>query len=158
MAAREGALGGVDRIVLSATLAGNGLGQLSGTLRSKLYLVDPSVAPDAFDNHAMRSLIWLKSRGLSEVEREVAVNTFFAVSLAADALGTPRAIESREYFVEQLEHMMGRTPIRSAYPATSLGPGRRFASLGCAVLKIPMEPGGSFAAVVPWSVPDGKQF
>jgi hypothetical protein len=156
LASGEGALDGIARLVLSATLVGDGLGRLSSSVRSKAYLVDPFVAPDAFDRHAMRSLIWLKSRGLAEADRAVAVNTFFAVSLAADALGTPRAIESREYFVEQLEHMVGRSPLRSAYPALSLGPGRRFASLGCAVLKVPLEPDGTFATVVPWSVPDVK--
>jgi hypothetical protein len=84
------------------------------------------------------------------------VNAFFAASVVADALGTPRAIESRECFVEQLEHMVGRSPVRSAYPAVSLGPQRRFASLGCAVLKVPPEPGGPFAIAMPWTVPEMK--
>jgi hypothetical protein len=147
----------IERIVVSATLAGDALRAVRPTLRAKLYLASPYVSPSEFDQHAMRSLIWLKSRGLASANREVAVNAFFAVSVVADALGTPRAIESRDYFVEQLEHMVGRSPLRSAYPAVSLGPGRRFASLGCAVLKLPRDADGVVSAVVPWTVPDLKQ-
>lgn len=154
LASTPGSLDGVERVVLSATLLGDGIGRIGGALRAKAYLVDPFVPPDELSQHAMRSLIWLNSRGLAKVEPEVAVNTFFAVSQVADALATPRTIESREYLIEQLEHMVGRSPLRSAYPGISLGPGRRFASLGCAVLKVPSEPNGAFTKVVPWTVPD----
>lgn len=154
LARQPGGLGGVDAVYLSGTLAGGSSAGLSPELRSKVYLVTSSVAPDAFEQHARRSLFWLKSRKLGDAEPDVAVNALFAASLVSDAVAAPHAIESQDYFVEQLEHMVGRSPMPSSYPAVSLGPSRRVASLGCAVLKAPTAAGGAFTAVRNWAVPD----
>ena len=81
------------------------------------------------------------------------MNAFFAVSTVSDALATPRALTSRD-LVEQIEHMVNRSTQRSAYPSVSLAPLRRFASFGCAILKVPAQPGSPFTVVAPWFVPE----
>ena len=144
----------VGGVYLSASLLGDGIDALPRPLREKSYLVDPFVSPDQLDRHAARTLVWLRNQKLDSLDRQVGANAFFAISAVGDALATPRAIGSREYFVEQIEHMVGRSPQRSAFPTLSLGAGRRFASLGCALLKVPPESGGSYDIVVPWFVPD----
>ena len=68
-------------------------------------------------------------------DRRAAVNALFASIMVAEAVATPRALDSREYFIEQLEHKVGRSPQPSAYPALSLGPQRRIASFDCSVRK-----------------------
>lgn len=150
-------LTGVEQVYLSSSLLGDNLEDLPGPLRTKAFLLHPFVAPDDFDRHARRSLVWLKSRGVETRDRRVSVNAFFAATIVADALAKPRTLASREYFIERVEHMVGRSPVPSAYPAPSLGPQRRFASLGCYVLKIPSEPGGAFTKVGAWSVPELHQ-
>ena len=86
-----------------------------------------------------------------------AVNALFAMTIVGEAVAMPRVLASRDYFVEQIEHMVGRSPQPSAYPALSLGPRRRFASLGCWVLKAPSEPEGTYAKVAPWFIPELRQ-
>ncbi len=142
------------RVFLSASLAGDQVDDLPATVRDRAYLVSAAVAPDRFEQHAARGMAWLKERRVRVPDRQAAVNALFAVSVVADAVGTPRVLESREYFVEQIEHMVGRSPQRSAYPSLSLSPQRRFASLGCSVLKIPSTPRGSYTQVVPWFIPE----
>jgi len=145
----------VRQVFLSASLLGDRLGWSNDAvpLRERAFLVDPYVTPDEFDEHTSRSLAWLKGRSLDASDRIAAVNAFYSVGAVSDALFAPRAITSREYFVEQIEHMVGRSPQRSAYPSVSLAPLRRFASFGCAILKVPAARGDAFALVAPWFVP-----
>lgn len=156
LAARPHALDGVSQVYLSASLLGDAVATMAPALRERAFLVDPFVPPDEFESHAARSLVWLKSRSLTTADRLVSVNAFFGITAVADAVGTPRALGSREYFVELVEHMVGRSPQRSAYPTLSLSAQRRFASLGCYVLKIPADPGGTFRKVGAWFVPERR--
>jgi hypothetical protein len=140
---------------LSATLLGDRIADVT-PLSPKGYLVSPFVAPDEFDRHAARGLIWLKSQAIPMPDRVSGVDALFAVSLVAETLAQPRAMLSREYFIEQIEHMVGRSPLATAFPSVALGPARRFASLGSYVLKMPSVPGGAYEKVLPWFVPEGR--
>ena len=145
----------VERLYVSASLLGEKL-NLPGAARGKSYVLDPFIAPDDFDKYAARGLAWIKRRGLAAPDRRAAIGALYAMTIVGDAMSMPRVLTSREYFVEQIEHMVGRSPQPSAYPALSLGPQRRFGSLGCYVLKVPPEAGGAFAKVEPWFVPELK--
>jgi hypothetical protein len=140
-------------VYLSSTLLAAGLpGSWPGS-GSKALLLHPFVPPGDLERHAWRAVTWLQAKGLGDRPRQVAVNTLFAVSLAAEALTHPRAVDSREYFVERIEHMAGRSPNRSAYPETIFGVQRRFGSAGCYVLQVPASPGTPYEKVGPWTVP-----
>jgi hypothetical protein len=65
----------------------------------------------------------------------------------------PRTLGSREYFVETIEHMAGRSLNPTAYPSVSFEPGRRFASEGGYLLKPPAAPDQPYGKVEEWSVP-----
>ncbi len=116
-------------------------------------LAHPFVTPDEFDRHAARSLLWMNANGIHPADRRVAVNALFAVVLTADALSMPRTLGSREYFVETIEHMAGRSVNPTAYPSVSFDSRRRFASEGASLLKPPMSPDQPFRKVEEWSVP-----
>ena len=139
---------------LSSSLLGPEIVRLPEPLRARAVLAHPFVAPDEFEKHAVRSLLWMKANGLTPEDRSVAVNAFFAVVLAADALSLPRALGSREYFVETIEHMTSRSVHPTAYPSVSFDPKRRFASAGAYLLKVPVSPGESFGKVEEWYVPE----
>jgi hypothetical protein len=144
----------IDRIFLSSSLLGDDLGGLSPALTAKSYLLHPFVPPHEFDRHVARAVTWLQRRGIDDADRRIAVNALFAATIMGDALAIPRTLLSREYLIERIEHMVGRSPHPSAYPAPRLGPQRRFASLGCYILKLPSEPSDVFATVGDWFVPE----
>ena len=147
-------LGQVGDVYLSSSLLGDEIVRLPEPLRARAVLAHPFVAPDEFEKHAVRSLLWMKANGITPLDRSVAVNAFFAVVLAADALSRPRALGSREYFVETIEHMTNRSVHPTAYPSVSFDPKRRFASAGAYLLKVPVSPGESFGKVEEWYVPE----
>jgi hypothetical protein len=150
---RQPAFDQVDEIYLSSTLLGRDVKRVPPELAARGVLLHPSVAPDDFERHAWRLLAWIKANGLAPADKRVAVNALFAATLVGDALNVPRTLDSREYFVERIEHMAGRSPSRSEYPSVSFDPRRRIASLGCSLLKMPAAPGGGFRKVAPWFVP-----
>lgn len=141
----------IGDVYLSSTLLGDDRPRPPAALGDRLLLLHPFVPPGDLERHAGRALAWLKAKGLAA--RPVAINALLAPLLAAEALTHPRALDSREYFVERVEAMAARSPTRSAYPETVFGPKRRFASAGCYVLGIPASPDTPYRKVGEWFVP-----
>ena len=139
-------------LYLSSSLLGDRVA-IPEPLGARAWLLESQIPIDGFERHALRGLAWIRARHLQADDRRAAVDTLFAASLMAEAVATPRVLESREYLVEQFEHMVGRTPLVSAYPSLSLGAGRRFASLGCAILPLGAQPQSS-GVVAPWFIPE----
>ena len=134
-----------------------GLGEeavrLPEPLLARALLAHPFVAPDEFDKHAARALMWMRANDVRPADRRAAVNALFAIVLAAEALNVPRTLGSREYFVETIEHMTSRSLLPTAYPSVSLDARRRFASSGAYLLRMPSSPSQSFEKVEEWYVP-----
>jgi hypothetical protein len=151
--AASGSIEKVTEIYLSSSLLGEDALRVPEALRARAVLAHPFVAPDEFDTHARRSLLWMKSNNVRAADRRVAVNALFAVVLAADALSVTGTLGSREYFIETIEHMANRSLTPTAYPSVSFDPQRRFASAGVYLLKMPSSPQESFGKVEEWYVP-----
>jgi hypothetical protein len=128
---------GVKDVFASSSLLGDEARRLPAWLAARASLLHPFVPPGELDRHAWRALAWMKANGIAPEDRPVAVNALFAAMLAGDALAHPRALVSREYFLERVEHMAPRLPVRSALPAVVFGPQRRFASSACHVIGAP---------------------
>lgn len=143
----------VTELYLSSSLLGDDALRMPEAVSRRATFVHPFVLPETFDQHAARALMWMKANGIEPADRRVAVNAFFAVVLAADALNVPNAIGSREYFVEIIEHMTSRSVNPTAYPSVSFDSTRRFASAGAYFLKRPAAPGEAFRKVEEWHVP-----
>jgi hypothetical protein len=151
--AESPALAAIDEVYLSSTLLGDASSRLPAPLVGRALLAHPFVPPQDFERHAARSLAWMRASGIQPANRRVAVNALFAAVLTSDALSMPRTLGSREYFVETIEHMAGRSLNPTAYPSVSFEPGRRFASEGGYLLKPPAAPDQPYGKVEEWSVP-----
>jgi len=147
------ALETLGQVYLSSTLLGEDVAALPASLAGKAVLAHPFVVPDEFERHAARSLMWMKANDIRPADRSVAVNALYAVVLASDALSMPRVVDSREYFVEVIEHMTSRSVSPTAYPSVTFDPKRRFGSAGAFLLKPPSSPGQPFGKVEEWHVP-----
>ncbi len=89
----------------------------------------------------------------SSAEQEVQANAFFTLKIAGGALVQMRGYFSREYFLEQIEHMIDSAFYTSVYPRMSLAPGQRFAAKGCYIARLPGDGSGRLEAVTDWVVP-----
>jgi hypothetical protein len=138
-------------IYLSATLLPGGAAEVPADWRETVLLTYPFGMPEQVDPRLARPELWLKARGVAG-ERRARLEAFFAATMLSEAQREVRDVFVREYLIERIEHMVDRSVKTTQYPRLTLGPGERFASKGCYIVR----PGASGATVVPvseWIVP-----
>lgn len=132
--------GTIDRIFLSATLA-DPLPQVPPGLRNKVYFVNPYALPSVQMQRQARVRAWLRAKNIPLGETRIQSNTYFAATVAADALMRVAFNFSREYFIERIEDMVDNAVTTGVYPHASLGPTQRFISKGAYIVKVYAEDG-----------------
>jgi len=144
----------VRRLFASSTLLGEGSQLPPEGLREKLYLTYPFALPRAEEPHAYRVRSWLRSRGVGGTREErLQLNTYFALSVADYALMRLAGNFFRDYFVESVEQETESTTNPGVFPRLSLGPGQRFASKGCYIVRPSAVARGGLEAASEWLVP-----
>lgn len=99
-----------------------------------------------------RSTGWLRmNRILDNDEQEAQANAFFTVKLVGGALAQMRGYYSREYLLEQIEHMVDSAFYTSMYPRISLAPGQRYVAKGCFIARL--QDNGRLVTVSDWLIP-----
>lgn len=140
------------RLYLSSTLVGD-LSRLPAMWREQALLTWRWSLPGKEGPHAYRVRAWLRARGLKPGPERLQLDTWLALSLADTALMHLADRFSRDLFLESVERETERMPNPGVYPRLSLGPGQRFASKGCYLVRLaPGAPGG-VEAVGDWIVP-----
>ncbi len=141
------------RIYLSSTLAGTTAASSLGAPTERVRLVHPFPLPGKEGPGLTRIRLWLRARNVPPGEERVQANAFFSVTIVAEALDRLLDFFSREYLIERVEHMAEDSVTPASYGRLSLGPGQRFASKGCYILR--HVPGtGELIPVGDWIVPD----
>lgn len=123
-------------IFLSSSLIGDDLNRLPQALPAQVYLVHPFALAEAREQSLLRTRAWLRSRKIAAADERVLANSYFAVTIAGEALMHLRGNFVRDYFIERIEHALGNTLSSSIYPHVSLGPGQRYISKGAYVIKL----------------------
>ena len=121
-------------------------------IRSRVWHVYPYRVPVAGRSQFPREQAWLKAQGLEALERETASRALFACHALGEGLMSIDNNFSREYLLEQLEHMLDGTAMTTLYPATHLGAGQRVLSRGAYVTRLG-GPTGAAALDPEWLVP-----
>ena len=127
---------GVRQIYLSATLLKTARPTLPESFRDKTFLTYPFTLPQDQRPHAYRARAWLRSRGVVRAHEQLQLNTYFMLAVADHSLVNLTGNFSRDYFVESVEHETESTANPGVFPRLSLGPGQRFASKGCYIIKV----------------------
>ncbi len=129
-----GDLAGFRRIYLSSSLAAPA--DLPASLREKAVFTYPYALPGREGPHVYRVRSWLRSRGIERTHERQQLNAFYALSLAEHALDHMAGSFSRDFFVESVEREAEVELNPGVFPRLSLGPGQRFASKGCYIVRL----------------------
>jgi hypothetical protein len=145
---------GAQRLYLSTTLFGTDLQDVPPAAADNVYFVSPQELPDQVDRLLLRSTGWLRAKRIYAPEhKRVQGNAYFALKLAGGSLKALYGYFSREYLLEQIEHMVDNAVYTSVYPRLSLAPGQRFVAKGCYIAKPSSDGTGRLEAVTRWVAP-----
>jgi len=140
-------------VYLSSSLTTVAPSLLATGLQAHLRYVRPFDLPPSLDRRLARVRVWLRARNIAGGEEQVRTNTYFACTVAGEALMHLVDNFSRDYFMERIENMLENALAGTVYPRTSLGPGQRFASKGSYIVRYSDEPEPRLLPVGEWIVP-----
>jgi hypothetical protein len=142
----------IHTVFLSAALAPEVGTVLPPELAPKALVVYPYDMPTTLERRLPRVHVWLQAKKIPIVDEREQANTLFAATMVGDALAELLGNFSRAFFIECIEHMVDSAVPTSAFPRLTLGPGERYASKGCYLLR-PVEIGGQAPPEHTWVVP-----
>ncbi len=142
----------VRRIVLSASLLDEGEAAVPAGLREKVLLTWPYALPGHEEPLIYRVRAWMRARGIERTHERLQLATWLALAVADHSLTHLVENFSRDFFVESVEEEAENALDPGLFPSLSLGPGQRYASKGCYVVRL-AEPPGGVEAVSGWIVP-----
>lgn len=145
---------GLERFYLSGSLVSSPCRILMfDSWLDKVRLTYPFELASRRAQRLSRLDVWLRARNIPLLDERIQANTYFAVTVAGDALAHMEQNFSRDYFIERVEQMTEQSLSSAVYPRLSLGPGQRYASRGSYVVRFS---GGGENMLVPvseWIVP-----
>lgn len=144
----------VRQLFVSCGLLGESPRLPADGLRDKIYLTYPFELPSAEGPHVYRVRKWLRSKGVGPTREErLQLNTYFTLAVAEHSLTRLAGNFFRDYFVESVEQETESTTNPGVFPHLSLGPGQRFASKGCYIVRPTANAQGGLEPASGWLVP-----
>jgi hypothetical protein len=140
----------VRRIVLSASLLGEGEPAVPAGLRRKVLLTWPYALPGHEEPLIYRVRAWMRARGVERTHERLQLATWLSLAVTDHSLTHIVENFSRDFFVESVEEETENALDPGLFPSLSLGPGQRYASKGCYVVRLA---DGRVEAVSGWIVP-----
>jgi hypothetical protein len=145
---------GLENIYLSGSLMARPCRVLLfGGWLDRMRLVYPFELTERRVQRLSRMNHWLEARNIALLDERIQSSTYFALTVAGDALSSMGDNFSRDYFIERLEQMTEQSLSSAVYPRLSLGPGQRFASRGSYVARFPRDGENMLVPVSEWIVP-----
>ncbi|MCK9529940.1 MAG: c-type cytochrome [Gammaproteobacteria bacterium] len=102
----------------------------------QVIAIHPYRLPDALEAGIGPLHHWLEARGLQAADPPLMADAFLAATAAGEALMHMNTHFSRHYFIEKLEHGLGRNTFSGYYPRLSSAPGQRFLSKGSYIVEL----------------------
>ena len=145
--------GGFQQVYLSySLLQDTPLSMLQG-LGGEVSLTYPFALPRQEIPRAYRIRAWMRSRRIERTHERIQFNTYFALSIVDHALVHLVDHFSRDYLVETIEHETENALNPGVFPHLSLGPGQRFTSKGCYIVRLSDLAQDGFEAASKWIIP-----
>jgi len=140
---------------LSAALLGD-TAKLDERIRPVARIASSIALAEERDVLLARSTGWLRLRRVLNSDWPVEqANAYFTLKTAGSSLVRIGGYFKREYFLENLEHMIDNASYTSVYPRMSLAPDQRFVSKGAVIAVIDENDPARLVPLTEWTVPGG---
>ena len=143
------------RVYLSSALQEGRFDAVPDALRERVYFAHSHEMPERVTRLLLRSTGWLRTKRIySRRYRRLQGDAFFALKVAGGAMRSIGGFFLRDYFLEQIEHMVDNANYTSVYAHMSLAPDQRFVSKGCYIARVAPGEAARLTAVSDWLIPD----
>jgi len=124
------------KLFVAAGLLDNAFDAVPEALRNTTYLTYPYRLPREFPNHLTVVKSWLKVKDIPPTNLRIQSGAYFAGWLLTNALMMMESDYYRDFFLDGIDMMNDETYAIAYYPRLSFGPGQRYASKGCYVVRL----------------------
>lgn len=123
-------------IFVSATMLEGDLALLPDSIRDLTLITYPNRLPD--EGAQIRSTVntWLQIRNIRSTDANISPKMYFLTRMVSNAMSDMRGNFYRDYFLDLFDVNLDQTNTAAAYPRLSFGPGQRYASKGCYIVKL----------------------
>jgi hypothetical protein len=137
-------------IFLSSTLLGEGVSRVPDSLRQVVYLTYPYSLPGETKLRRTALEKYLRTRRIAVTHLPIQARMSFLGGMLSRVLGDIRSEFFRDYFLEKLEMMADQQTNVAVYPELTFGPGQRYASKGCYIVRLTPGPNPELVKESDW--------
>ena len=146
------AASGAAAVILSATQSKEQISDLPPSARGRVYLTYPHRLPKPKAGIEKTVATWLKTRKIPVTDMEIQAKMYF---LGWMLTGVTRMMGDdfyRDYFLDIFDMMHDENYAIANYPRVSFGPGQRYASKGCYIVRIDEQAPGKISPLTNWVI------
>jgi hypothetical protein len=132
----SGELAAAGTIFASSGLLGDKPGLIPEQMRDTLFLTHPRSLPGENGIRLRVVQRWLKARGIPATHLDIQARMYFLGWMLPGAIKYLRSEFYRDYFLEGFDMMTDQNYAIAVYPRLSFGPGQRYASKGCYIVRL----------------------
>ncbi|TKB07280.1 amino acid ABC transporter substrate-binding protein [Desulforhopalus sp. IMCC35007] len=126
----------VAMVFTSASILNNDFSSISDTLRTKILVTYPYSMPESETRSRFSVERWLKARKIPLTDFDIQAKMYFLGWMLPGAIKNMRSEFFRDYFLEGFDMMIDQDYSIAVYPRLTFGPGQRYASKGCYIVKL----------------------
>ncbi len=125
---------------------------IEAELKEKILLTYPASIEKDKKNSRFAVKRWLKARKIEETYFDIQAKMYFLGWMLPGALKGMRSEFFREYFMEGFDMMIDQDYAIAVYPRLTFGPGQRYTSKGCYLVKLSDDPGTGLVPASDWVI------
>ncbi len=127
---------GTEAVFLSAGLVGDDLSIVPDGQRELSFITYPYSIPRFNDKYVNSLKLWLKVKKVPASNIKIQSKMYFLGWMMGMTLMEMRSEFYRDYFLEAFDMMVDQSLAIAVYPRLSFGPGQRYVSKGCYIVKL----------------------
>ncbi|MFA5355042.1 MAG: hypothetical protein WC291_12500, partial [Thermodesulfovibrionales bacterium] len=139
-------------VFLSASLMNGKLGLLPERMRSFTYITYPYRLSKDYGHQKGIVQEWLKIRGIPVMNLDLQLKVFSFTRILTETVMEMENYFYRDFFLDAVDSLRDQTYTVATYPRLSFGPGQRYASKGCYIVKLSEGPEPEVTSVSDWVI------
>ena len=137
-------------VFVSSTLLQNDFSVIPDALKGNLLVTYPQSLPDEDERGRFAVERWLQARKIPLTHFDIQARMYFLGWMLSGGIKSMRSEFFRDYFLEGFDMMIDQDYAIAVYPRLTFGPGQRYSSKGCYIVKLTTGQNPDLVPVSDW--------